>query len=79
MEERVLNAELPSKSCVPARDASPAVQSIHAMLHPRNIVLVGAADNYSLPNMVSRWMHSWYCAIVRARAPNLLQLHNVSL
>lgn len=51
MEERVLNAELPSKRWLLARDASPVVKSIHAMLRRRHIVLVGATENYSLPNM----------------------------
>ncbi|WOH57703.1 acetate--CoA ligase family protein [Bradyrhizobium sp. BWC-3-1] len=44
MEERVPTTALPANSWVPAHDASPAVKGIHAMLHPRNIVLVGATD-----------------------------------
>ncbi|WP_342708456.1 acetate--CoA ligase family protein [Bradyrhizobium sp. B124] len=34
----------PSRKWAPPADASDIVKSIHAMLHPRNIVLVGATD-----------------------------------
>ncbi|MGY4424614.1 acyl-CoA synthetase (NDP forming) [Bradyrhizobium sp. JR6.1] len=37
-------ASHPSRKWAPPADASDIVKSIHAMLHPRNIVLVGATD-----------------------------------
>ena len=44
-----MEAQLSAASAVPLKwspspDAAPIVKSIHAMLHPRNIVLVGATD-----------------------------------
>ena len=44
MEAHVSNASIPSDEWSPSADASETVKSIHAMLHPRNIVLVGATD-----------------------------------
>src|SRR6201989_630909 len=38
------HAQVPAHSWSPSSDASEIVKSIHAMLHPRNIVLVGATD-----------------------------------
>ena len=40
----------------PSPDASDIVKNIHAMLHPRNIVLVGATDkpgNYAEPSGIT--------------------------
>jgi acyl-CoA synthetase (NDP forming) len=42
--EAQVNAVSHKKKWSPAPDASELVQRIHAMLHPRNIVLVGATD-----------------------------------
>src|ERR1700709_1760563 len=44
MEAQVNSASNPAAKWSPSRDASAVVKSIHAMLHPRNIVLVGATD-----------------------------------
>src|SRR5690242_10920094 len=44
MEAQVRPAAHASSKWSPSTDASPIVKSIHAMLHPRNIVLVGATD-----------------------------------
>jgi acetate---CoA ligase (ADP-forming) len=44
MEARVSTASVSPDKWSPSPDASEAVKSIHAMLHPRNIVLVGATD-----------------------------------
>jgi acyl-CoA synthetase (NDP forming) len=44
MEAHVSNAATAASKWSPAPDASATVKSIHAMLHPRNIVLVGATD-----------------------------------
>src|SRR6266700_3524305 len=44
MEAQVRTAPVSSGKWSPASDASDIVKSIHAMLHPRNIVLVGATD-----------------------------------
>jgi acetyltransferase len=44
MEAHVSNASAAAVKWSPAPDASAIVKSIHAMLHPRNIVLVGATD-----------------------------------
>ncbi|MBR1235551.1 acetate--CoA ligase family protein [Bradyrhizobium sp. AUGA SZCCT0182] len=44
MEARVVNASHSAENWSPSSDASDIVKSIHAMLHPRNIVLVGATD-----------------------------------
>ncbi len=44
MEARVTTASVSSPKWSPAPEASEVVKSIHAMLHPRNIVLVGATD-----------------------------------
>lgn len=41
MEAKVAAA---SENWSPSSDASPVIKGIHAMLHPRNIVLVGATD-----------------------------------
>ena len=44
MEAHVSTASVPSEKWSPSPDASPVIAGIHAMLHPRNIVLVGATD-----------------------------------
>src|SRR5450756_16560 len=44
MEAQVSTAPAPAGKWSPPSDASDIVKSIHAMLHPRNIVLVGATD-----------------------------------
>src|ERR1700733_7595133 len=45
MEAQVSStASVPARQWAPSRDAGVIVKSIHAMLHPRNIVLVGATD-----------------------------------
>ena len=44
MEAHASNASGSAGKWSPAPDASDIVKSIHAMLHPRNIVLVGATD-----------------------------------
>src|SRR5213596_3296165 len=44
MEVQVSVASVPAGKWSPSADASDIVKSIHAMLHPRNIVLVGATD-----------------------------------
>src|SRR5665647_1701006 len=44
MEAQVSTASVPTGKWSPSREASDIVKSIHAMLHPRNIVLVGATD-----------------------------------
>jgi acyl-CoA synthetase (NDP forming) len=44
MEAQVSVASHPAKKWSPPPDASDIVKNIHAMLHPRNIVLVGATD-----------------------------------
>ena len=44
MEAQVSTAFASSGKWSPASDASDIVKRIHAMLHPRNIVLVGATD-----------------------------------
>jgi acetate---CoA ligase (ADP-forming) len=44
MEAQVRAASVPFGKWEPAPDASHIVKRIHAMLHPRNIVLVGATD-----------------------------------
>src|ERR1700729_1160984 len=44
MEVQISPASVPSSKWEPAPDASHIVKRIHAMLHPRNIVLVGATD-----------------------------------
>src|SRR5215472_17132349 len=44
MEAQVTAASVASPKWSPPPDASPIVKSVHAMLHPRNIVLVGATD-----------------------------------
>ncbi|HWL22011.1 MAG TPA: CoA-binding protein, partial [Bradyrhizobium sp.] len=44
MEAQVSNASVSSDTWSPAPDAGAVVKGIHAMLHPRNIVLVGATD-----------------------------------
>ena len=44
MEAQVKTASVPAGKWSPSSDASDIVKSIHAMLHPRNIVLVGATD-----------------------------------
>ncbi len=44
MEARVHTATASAGKWSPSPDASDIVKSIHAMLHPRNIVLVGATD-----------------------------------
>src|SRR5258708_20364055 len=50
MEAQVRLASVPAGKWSPASDASDIVKSVHAMLHPRSIALVGATDkpgNYS--------------------------------
>jgi acetate---CoA ligase (ADP-forming) len=44
MEAQVRTASVSPDTWSPSPDASAAVKGIHAMLHPRNIVLVGATD-----------------------------------
>jgi acetate---CoA ligase (ADP-forming) len=44
MEAQVSTASFSPRKWLPAPDASHIVKSVHAMLHPRNIVLVGATD-----------------------------------
>jgi len=44
MEARITTASDSASKWSPSPDASDVVKSIHAMLHPRNIVLVGATD-----------------------------------
>lgn len=44
MEAQARNASHQAEKWSPSRDASDIVKGIHAMLHPRNIVLVGATD-----------------------------------
>ena len=44
MEAQVNAASAPAGKWSPSPDASDIVKNIHAMLHPRNIVLVGATD-----------------------------------
>jgi acyl-CoA synthetase (NDP forming) len=44
MEAHVSNASRQAEKWSPSPDASDIVKRIHAMLHPRNIVLVGATD-----------------------------------
>src|SRR3954452_17679463 len=44
MEAHASNASGSAGKWSPSREASELVKSIHAMLHPRNIVLVGATD-----------------------------------
>jgi acetate---CoA ligase (ADP-forming) len=44
MEAQVATASFSPRAWSPAPNASPIVRSVHAMLHPRNIVLVGATD-----------------------------------
>jgi acyl-CoA synthetase (NDP forming) len=44
MEAQVHTAPVSAKPWTPEPDASDIVKRIHAMLHPRNIVLVGATD-----------------------------------
>ena len=44
MEAKVSTASHSAEKWSPSSDASEIVQRIHAMLHPRNIVLVGATD-----------------------------------
>src|SRR5258708_13765362 len=44
MEAQVSTASGPAVKWSPSREASDIVKSVHAMLHPRNIVLVGATD-----------------------------------
>ena len=44
MKAQVSTASVPAGKWSPPREASDIVKSIHAMLHPRNIVLVGATD-----------------------------------
>ena len=44
MEAQVNAASAPAAKWSPSPDASDIVKNIHAMLHPRNIVLVGATD-----------------------------------
>jgi acetate---CoA ligase (ADP-forming) len=44
MEAQVSTASVSTGKWSPPADASDIVKSIHAMLHPRNIVLVGATD-----------------------------------
>ncbi|MCK1485478.1 CoA-binding protein, partial [Bradyrhizobium sp. 193] len=44
MEARVSTAAVASRDWSPAADASDVISGIHAMLHPRHIVLVGATD-----------------------------------
>jgi acetyltransferase len=44
MEAHVSTAPVLLESWSPSPDASPVIRGIHAMLHPRNIVLVGATD-----------------------------------
>src|SRR5579862_7221285 len=44
MEAHVSSASLASEQWSPSPDASPVIRGVHAMLHPRNIVLVGATD-----------------------------------
>jgi len=44
MEAQVRAASVPVSKWEPSPDASHIVKRIHAMLHPRNIVLVGATD-----------------------------------
>src|ERR1700709_2539958 len=44
MELQVKTASNPAHKWSPAPDASEIVKNIHAILHPRNIVLVGATD-----------------------------------
>src|SRR6266702_2792199 len=44
MEAQASNASRQAEKWSPAPDASDIVKRIHAMLHPRNVVLVGATD-----------------------------------
>ena len=44
MEARVVNAPPSAEKWSPPSNASDIVKSVHAMLHPHNIVLVGATD-----------------------------------
>src|SRR6201984_3595387 len=44
MEAYIPPASISSEKWSPSPDASPVITGIHAMLHPRNIVLVGATD-----------------------------------
>src|ERR1700730_11847804 len=44
MEAQVSTASVSAQAWAPPADASRIVKSIHAMLHPRNIVLAGAPD-----------------------------------
>src|ERR1700743_3946874 len=44
MEAQLRAVSVPAQKWSPAPDASDIVKRLHAMLHPRNIVLVGATD-----------------------------------
>ena len=44
MDAHAARSSGPAGKWSPSQDASDAVKSVHAMLHPRNIVLVGATD-----------------------------------
>ena len=44
MEAHVPTASVASEQWSPSPNASPVIKGVHAMLHPRNIVLVGATD-----------------------------------
>ncbi|WP_024515985.1 acetate--CoA ligase family protein [Bradyrhizobium sp. Tv2a-2] len=44
MEAHVSTGSILSETWSPSPDAGPVIAGIHAMLHPRNIVLVGATD-----------------------------------
>jgi acetyltransferase len=44
MEAYTPTASISSEKWSPSPDTSPVIKGIHAMLHPRNIVLVGATD-----------------------------------
>src|SRR5215831_13122340 len=44
MEAKVCFESVSPAKWSPSHDASPPIKGIHAMLHPRNIVLVGATD-----------------------------------
>ena len=44
MEAQVSTAFTSTAKWSPSPDASAMIKNIHAMLHPRNIVLVGATD-----------------------------------
>ncbi|WP_442868209.1 CoA-binding protein [Bradyrhizobium sp. CCBAU 25360] len=67
MEAHVSNTAVSADNWSPAPDASPIVSGIHAMLHPRNIVLVGATDKPG--NMPSALEQSHQVQVSRRALP----------